>query len=449
MAEEHSLRQLASLTRRLQEALLDVLAAGRGPWPALGAQFAERTGYRTTEQFAEAAAQAVTCGMYAVATGPERLPPAARTWLLAQADPLLAHLLRPCLFGPGKSPAADAVETAAADIAGYLADRPGQMGGAPRDADRHVHHGWIYFFEEFLGQYCAQTRRRQGVYYTPPELAAYVVRDIDQMLRRVGTPGRLGRLLDVARYPAGNRRRAHVHDRSPRCGVCAPLDPAMGTGVFLLAAFDHIRHAWAANHATHTADAWSEFVTSIVLPRLCGQELMLPAVVLAHLLMTAQLVESGFNFQRPGKLQLHLGNTLSQPRIGETGLVDAVHPYTVVLGNPPFSGVSDNNDPWVRQLLHGRAPGTPSEVANYFQVDGQPLSGKKALVGGRLRQVPASGSLADRIGRHGRHWICDQSRFPRQRHFSRHATTAAPHVFPHPRRRLAWQFANRRTVAAR
>ncbi len=54
------------------------------------------------------------------------------------------------------------------------------------------------------------------------------------------------------------RRPAHAHVSAvghPTASFVRVLDPAMGTGVFLLAAFDHIRHWWAANRATQTADA--------------------------------------------------------------------------------------------------------------------------------------------------------------------------------------------------
>ncbi len=176
---------------------------------------------------------------------------------------------------------------------------------------------------------------------------------------------------------------------------------------------------------------------------------MLPAVVLAHLLMTARLVESGFNFRRPGKLQLHLGNTLSQPRIGDTCLVDEAHPYTVVLGNPPFSGVSDNHDPWVRQLLRGRAPGTPPGVANYFQVDGQPLGEKKHWLEDdyvkfvRLAHWLIEAAGTGVVGFVTNHGFLDNVTFRGMRQqllstFSRIRVVDS-----------ARQFANRRTVAAR
>jgi predicted helicase len=49
---------------------------------------------------------------------------------------------------------------------------------------------------------------------------------------------------------------------------------------------------------------------------------------------------------------------------------------TVVLGNPPFSGISQADGRWITELLrgvHGRTP----PVANYYQAEGQPLGERK------------------------------------------------------------------------
>ncbi|MHB8952445.1 MAG: type ISP restriction/modification enzyme [Pirellulaceae bacterium] len=375
---EHPLQPLVRLTRRLQEAVEEVLASAHAPWPALWAQFVQRTGEPSPANFADAVAQSIACGLYAVTSRANRLPPKARSWLLAQADPLLESVLRPCLCARVTAQPADALERATREIASYLAECPGQVRGGRRDADDDVPDPWIYFFEEFLGQYSAQSRRRQGVYYTPPELASYLVRSIDQTLQTE---------LALADGLADRSTWHHVRQTMGAAPASAidhskatfvrVLDPAMGTGVFLLAVFDHLRTWWIAHHSTYTQDDWSAFVNSTVLPRLYGQELILPAVVLSQLLMTARLAESGHNFQQQAKLGLYLGNTLSQPRIGDTSLVNAAHPYTVVLGNPPFCGVSDNHDPWVRQLLRGHAPGNSPQVASYFQIDGQPLGERK------------------------------------------------------------------------
>ena len=246
-----------------------------------------------------------------------------------------------------------------------------------------VDHAATCFLERLLSQYDSRLRRRHGVYYTPPSIVSFIVRSVDHVLRTEFSleDGLADRATwhDVQPVSAGCRTGCARRHAAPFIRV---LDPAMGTGVFLLEVFDHVRRWWAACQAVDGVPAgspsgnWEDYVADTLLPRICGQELMLPAVVLAQLLMTMRLSESGYRFARPGKLHLFLGNTLCEPRIGDGWLAQEDRPYTVVLGNPPFSGVSENHYPWIRQLLRGRAPGNRG-VANYFQVDGQPLGERK------------------------------------------------------------------------
>jgi hypothetical protein len=385
MAQDQ-LQSLLHLTRRLREAVLQGVADASAPghWPELWGQFQRHTGRQEATAFADSVAQAVTCGHYAVtADASHHLTPGARKWLLAQADPLLAQILRLCLTVDELSGVGNALVAASAHIAWYLSARraAGRL-AMWRDGD-HVHHAATCFLERLLSQYDSRVRRRQGAYYTPPSIVGFIVRSVDHVLRAEFSLE--DGLADGATWHDVQSASAECRTGAPRCRA-APfirvLDPAMGTGVFLLEVFDHVQRWWTACHAVNGAPAgsppgnWEDYVADTLLPRLWGQELMLPAVVLAQLLMTARLGESGFRFARPGKLHLYLGNTLCEPRIGDTRLDGEDNPYTVVLGNPPFSGVSENDYRWIRQLLRGCAPGNRG-VANYFQVDGQPLGERK------------------------------------------------------------------------
>ena len=49
-----------------------------------------------------------------------------------------------------------------------------------------------------------------------------------------------------------------------------------------------------------------------------------------------------------------------------------MHRFTVVLGNPPYSGHSANKGEWIRDLLHGSVGN--DRVENYFAIDGGPLN---------------------------------------------------------------------------
>lgn len=379
-------RQLLPLIRQLsaavQAALVDHGAPGH--WVDLERRFRQQTGRSGAHVFADAVAQAVACGCVALAASRDQpLPDSARRWLIDQADPLLAAILDLCLAGDEAACGAHAIGRAAALIRQHLqTQRPEKCSEAATcgaESDRDV----TGFFERLLSQSDARSRRRQGVYYTPPDLAAHVVRSVDQVLRMefMLADGLADRTTWQQVRVAGGGPDAHVPVR-PDAPFLRILDPAMGAGVFLLAVFDHIRHWWAACRSREAAPAdrpresWDDFVVDTLLPRICGQELALPAVVVAHLLLATRLHASGFHFTRPGRINFLLGNTLRAPRIGDCWLTEDDRPYTVVLGNPPFAGVSENRYRWISQLLRGQAPGH-HRVANYLEADGRPLGEKK------------------------------------------------------------------------
>ena len=57
------------------------------------------------------------------------------------------------------------------------------------------------------------------------------------------------------------------------------------------------------------------------------------------------------------------------------------HPFTVILGNPPFSGVSRHEGSWISALMRGQCPledpRSQPGLANYYEVDGEPLGERK------------------------------------------------------------------------
>jgi hypothetical protein len=339
-------------------------------------QFVERTGQTGVTDCADAMALAAASAMLATQRIlPTVLPSAARQWLLAQSDPLTLAALRPCL---DECPAQEAIGSGElAEIRSYLAAPSTQL--AEYLSAGNTRSGWegLYFLETFLHQYHAPSRRRRGVYYTPVELAAYLVRQVDARLRNeFGCP--LG-LADSATWQQVAPRRSVA---SSQRSFVRTLDPAMGSGVFLLSAFDLMRATWTTeyvtcNQASAAQMTWSEFVSSIVLPRLVGQDLMLSAVVIARLLLTARLVDTGFDFRPAGTLELHCGNTLLHPRVGNEDLATDEASFTVIWGNPPFSGLSEHRSEWIRDLMRGKAPGNSDPVADYFRVDDQPLAERK------------------------------------------------------------------------
>ena len=61
-------------------------------------------------------------------------------------------------------------------------------------------------------------------------------------------------------------------------------------------------------------------------------------------------------------------------------------PFTVILGNPPFSGISRNNGRWITGLLRGESGAgqhfegprvARATTANYYRANGEPLAERK------------------------------------------------------------------------
>lgn len=114
----------------------------------------------------------------------------------------------------------------------------------------------LYFYEQFLEQYDAGERKKRGVYYTPPELVDYLVRATETVLRSE---------FGLARGLA-----------DPTVTV---LDPAVGTGTFLLGAAEHA----LATEAEHWSAAQRKLIREHLLEDFVGFELLPAPYAIAHL----------------------------------------------------------------------------------------------------------------------------------------------------------------------
>jgi len=253
-----------------------------------------------------------------------------------------------------------------------------------------------HFYEEFLEGYNAQQKSHHGVYYTPQPVAAFIVRSVHEALREEF--GLEGGLADTATWrqmaqrfsdwtlPAG----ADLDEPFVRI-----LDPALGTGVFLVEVIDVIHRTmvtrWQAEGRSvgDIRQLWRHYVPAHLLPRIFGLELLLPPLAIAHVQVLAKLATTGYDSPAAG-LQLYLADTLADPaalssrasdswwtrEIARAQHVRCEMPITVVVGNPPFSGISDHRGLWINQLLRGRLDGG-SGAASYYQVDGRGLGERK------------------------------------------------------------------------
>jgi len=248
------------------------------------------------------------------------------------------------------------------DIAAILTD----FGKRTRQTDPVVH-----FYETFLKHYDPKMREMRGVYYTPEPVVSYIVRSVDGLLKQ-RFKLRDG-LADSSRLESGLHK-------------VQILDPAVGTGTFLYAVFNHIFAKFMKNKGM-----WSAYVAEHLLPRVHGFELLMAPYTVAHMKLGLQLQEMGYEFDSDERLQIFLTNSLENAH--ETGSTPTLpfaewlvnegraasevkqdSPVMVIIGNPPYSGHSLNKGDWITHLLRGIDNNLDAEMANYFEVDGKPLN---------------------------------------------------------------------------
>ncbi len=215
--------------------------------------------------------------------------------------------------------------------------------GGTRQRDAIVH-----FYEDFLATHDPVLREQRGVYFTPEPVVGYIVRSVDSLLR-----SHFGRRDGLASDSV------HI------------LDPATGTGSFLLAVVEQIYDTMRGQRGI-----WPDYVRRQLLPRLHGFELLMAPYTLAHMRLGLYLGEKGCPLGEDDRLNILLTNSLDrgvkkEEQLWEDHIVAEANaaaevkndkPIMVVLGNPPYSGHSANKGDWIRELLR-----------DYYKVDGAAL----------------------------------------------------------------------------
>lgn len=260
----------------------------------------------------------------------------------------------------------------------------------------------IHFYELFLKEYDPQKRTKRGVFYTPKPVVSFIVRSVDEILRtEFGLADGLADTTTWAEFIEQNKIRHPLSEIRIPAGVAptAPfvqiLDPATGTGTFLVEVIDVIyrtlRDKWsrADKSETEMRRLWNEYVPRHLLPRLHGFELMMAPYAIAHMKIGLKLAETKYAFLSSERARIYLTNTLEVPKdfsdyfeqmapalaheAQAANKVKRSAPITIVIGNPPYSGHSSNVGQWINDLLRGKDRMTGAKAGNYFEVDGQPL----------------------------------------------------------------------------
>lgn len=308
---------LAPLCHMLRDDVTDALKDQQSPLVQLAKDWRQLLfPDASDEQFADAYAQTVTFALLlARSEGADPLDLASAENALATEHSLLSRALQ-VLTDPN----------AQAEISASLNLLIRVVGEIPRDILRPTgtKDPWLFFYEDFLAAYDPKLRKDAGAYYTPVEVVRAQVRLIDDLLTN-----RLGKALGFA-------------DPS-----VITLDPAVGTGTYLLGVIDH---ALAKVEARQGAGAVPGQASALA-GNIYGFEIMVGPFAVSELRVSRALADKGAKLPTGGT-HVYLTDTLESPNTPPPALpfylkpiaeqhakalkVKAAVPVIVCLGNPPY-----------------------------------------------------------------------------------------------------------------
>ena len=189
----------------------------------------------------------------------------------------------------------------------------------------------LYFYEYFLATFDPDAREKFGVYYTPVEVVRYIVGALDRALRdNLHTQGL----------------------RDPRVKI---LDPATGTGTFLLGIAERV---WAQE--AEGGEGMAALALQNLARRMFGFELLVGPYAVAHYRLHHALRrprsagEEPANLLELPRLGIYLADTLAEPGAAaptgplgfvaegiaderrEANRIKSEQPILVITGNPPY-----------------------------------------------------------------------------------------------------------------
>ena len=232
--------------------------------------------------------------------------------------------------------------------------------------DKRHHDPMIHFYEDFLSEYNPKLRKSKGVWYTPQPVVGFIVRAVDEILQKeFNLPEGLADYSTIEKDVAveqsyDGRTKDGMKHAMKRFHRVQILDPATGTGTFLAEVVNQIYDRYLDQQGI-----WQQYVEQHLLPRLNGFEILMASYAVAHLKLDMLLSETGYQHQSEKRLHVYLTNSLeesnNEPRTlfaqwlsreaAEANVIKRDCPVMVVIGNPPYSGESQNKGKWIMSLM--------------------------------------------------------------------------------------------------
>jgi hypothetical protein len=382
--------RLAALARAIRLRITTALAieSESGPLTRLMHAFREVLVHDlTVESFADMYAQTIAYGLLSARITDPHKKTADDFAGHLRTNPFLRELMETFLKVGGRQGKAggsgiDFDELGVSDVVELLDDA--NMEAVVRDfGDRNPQEDpVIHFYEHFLAAYDKQQKVSRGVFYTPRPVVSYIVRSVDELLRTefgledgladTTTWGEMLKRQPDMRLPNLSEDSAHPRLLDPEHPFVQILDPATGTGTFLVEVIEIIHQTMTAKWTAQGQNAkqiealWNDYVPRHLLPRLHGYELLMAPYAIAHLKIGLKLHETGYLFGSEERARIYLTNALEPasdkqvttamlPALAhEAQAVNAIkrdQRFTVIVGNPPYAVSSSNWSDWIRKEI--------------------------------------------------------------------------------------------------
>ncbi|MCG8624810.1 MAG: N-6 DNA methylase [Proteobacteria bacterium] len=241
----------------------------------------------------------------------------------------------------------------------------------------------IFLYEDFLKEYDRMGKIERGVFYTPSAVVRFIVKSVHEVLQKEF--GLADGLADTTTWGewAKDKTGVTIRDGWEDKSVVQILDPATGTGHFLLEAIKTIRtrleKKWGdeGRHA-EIDELWQEYTKTHLLSRLHGFEILMAPYAMTHLGIARELEDK---MPKDKRANVYLTNSLRKPFDREGTLafmsdtltkegegadrIKSEVPVSMVIGNPPYS-VRAQHDKEIKAI-----------VEKYKFMDGKPLGERK------------------------------------------------------------------------
>lgn len=202
---------------------------------------------------------------------------------------------------------------------------------------------FLHFFETFLQAYDPERRRESGVYYTPNQAVSFIVRTTDLILKEEF--GIDDGLADISTIPGKN------YDNGNSLHRVRVIDPATGTGTFLVEVVKHV--APIIKRRAKSSKAWTSYVEKHLIPRLHGFEILMAPYAMCFAKIDMVLKSLDYSpSENPSRFEVYLSDALNLGKehpelLGLEWITDEVKlanlikdgekPVMCVIGNPPYN----------------------------------------------------------------------------------------------------------------